>query len=120
MGKIRYNDDAHRKKRDYMRAYYRKRPLETRYPYRKNGRSRHMRGIIKAELVALLGGRCVICGYDRHFAALHFDHIDPATKRGNVAHLIALGDRATATTEALKCRLLCANCHAETTWPVRV
>src|SRR5207302_588790 len=35
---------------------------------------------IKETLVREAGGRCVLCGYDRHTGALHFHHIDPDTK----------------------------------------
>jgi transposase len=68
---------------------------------------------IKALLVEEAGGRCVLCGYDRHVGALQFHHLDPATKS------FGLGVRGVARSlercreEARKCVLLCANCHAE-------
>jgi transposase len=67
----------------------------------------------KQILVGEAGGRCAICGYDRCVAALHFHHVDPATKR------FGLGSRGLARAivhlreEAAKCVLLCSNCHAE-------
>jgi hypothetical protein len=67
----------------------------------------------KAILVAEAGGGCRICGYDRCVTALHFHHLDPASKR------FAIGGRGLAQPldrlreEAAKCVLLCANCHAE-------
>lgn len=68
---------------------------------------------VKATLAAEMGGRCVLCGYDRYFGALHFHHVDPSTKAfaisiDGVARSL---DRARA--EASKCVLLCGNCHAE-------
>jgi hypothetical protein len=70
------------------------------------------------------GGCCAICGYSRCAAALHFHHLDPATKRFNVrgGHTPSL-DRLRE--EAGKCVLLCSNCHAEvesgvTTLPAKV
>jgi len=68
---------------------------------------------VKAILVSEAGGRCALCGYDRHPVALQFHHLDPAEKRfslsaGGVSRSL---DRARA--EARKCILLCANCHAE-------
>ncbi len=67
---------------------------------------------VRDTLIAEAGGRCAICGYDRCPAALHFHHLDPATKRFNVR-----GGRTpaleTLREEARKCVLLCSNCHAE-------
>ena len=68
---------------------------------------------VKSALVAEAGGRCRICGYDRHVAALHFHHVDPGLKRmavsaGGIAYSID-----TLREEAKKCVLLCSNCHAE-------
>src|SRR6185437_7416964 len=66
----------------------------------------------RASLVVEAGGKCASCGYDRYVGALHFHHVDPATK------VFALGGGATRSVErnrreAEKCVLLCANCHAE-------
>jgi transposase len=70
------------------------------------------RRVVRDTLIAEAGGCCIICGYDRCVAALHFHHLDPATKgfgirSGNTPAL----DRVRA--EAEKCVLLCSNCHAE-------
>jgi transposase len=68
---------------------------------------------VKALLVAEAGGCCVVCGYSHNPGALHFHHVDPASKA------FALGDTgvtrslAKARAEAAKCVLLCATCHAE-------
>lgn len=67
----------------------------------------------KATLVSEAGGGCILCGYARYIGALQFHHLDPETKR------FALGGRGLARaiddlrSEAAKCVLLCANCHAE-------
>ena len=68
---------------------------------------------MKEILIADAGGRCVICGYDRHPCALAFHHLDPLSKRmpvsaGGISYALR-----TLRTEAQKCVLLCANCHAE-------
>lgn len=71
------------------------------------------RKALKAIMVERAGGRCSLCGYDRAPGALHFHHLDPATKE------FALGQRGLTRAlkrvqaEADKCVLLCANCHAE-------
>lgn len=68
---------------------------------------------------------CEICGYNAHPAALTFDHLNPAnkyrTKSGNLVHLSDMikGNRyslKTVLTEIEKCRVLCFNCHMETTY----
>jgi len=53
--------------------------------------------------------RCSRCGYSASLAALHFHHRDRSKKEGHVGDLPI----AQAKAEALKCDLVCANCHAE-------
>jgi hypothetical protein len=68
---------------------------------------------MKTILVAEAGGRCAVCGYDRHLGALAFHHLDPLEKRFEInAKGVALALN-TLREEAKKCVLLCANCHAE-------
>jgi transposase len=68
---------------------------------------------IKRILVAEAGGACVLCGYSRTLAALHFHHVDPMEKSfGLGARGVTLSLEA-ARAEAAKCVLLCATCHAE-------
>ncbi len=74
--------------------------------------ARHRRRV-KETLVAEAGGRCVVCGYNRHPRALEFHHLDPREKRlGLSAGGVTLSLRALRN-EAAKCVLLCSNCHAE-------
>jgi transposase-like protein len=68
---------------------------------------------VKSALIDDAGGACVACGYDRSPAALQFHHVDPATKRFGIAHRGMARALDAARVEALKCVLLCANCHAE-------
>jgi 5-methylcytosine-specific restriction endonuclease McrA len=68
---------------------------------------------VKAILVAEAGGACVICGYDRYAGALHFHHVDPATKRFDLSAAGFARSLERARAEARKCALLCSNCHAE-------
>jgi 5-methylcytosine-specific restriction endonuclease McrA len=65
------------------------------------------RKVRRARLIELLGGQCVRCGSTDE---LEFDHIDPETK------VFAVGsDMSRAwdklVEEALKCQLLCCECH---------
>ena len=66
----------------------------------------------KARLVVLLGGACARCGYDKCIGALHFHHLDPTTKSFTISHTYNTAWRRLVN-EAMKCELLCANCHAE-------
>jgi transposase-like protein len=68
---------------------------------------------VKRQLVEEAGGRCRICGFAEHPAALQFHHVDPSTK---AFHLSCQGHSRSIKrmrAEAEKCVLLCANCHAQ-------
>jgi len=68
----------------------------------------------KRLLVAMHGGRCQECGYDKCIAALHFHHKDPSKKKFGLRHKnLASKKWAVVFEESKKCDLLCANCHAE-------
>lgn len=68
---------------------------------------------IKRTLVEEAGGRCVICGYEKHLEALQFHHLDPSTKQFHLGQGGVSRSLARCRAEARKCALLCANCHAE-------
>jgi transposase len=68
---------------------------------------------IKQILISEAGGRCVLCGYERCVAALHFHHVDPATKSFHLSMQGVSRSLRAARAEMAKCVLLCANCHAE-------
>ena len=68
----------------------------------------------KAELVRSKGGKCQCCGYGQNLAALQFHHICSAGKAFQL-DIRSLSNRSSRSihSEAEKCILLCANCHAE-------
>jgi hypothetical protein len=68
---------------------------------------------VKAILVEELGGACALCGYDRTLAGLHFHHVDPESKRFAISLRGLSLSLDTVRSEAKKCVLLCARCHAE-------
>jgi len=68
---------------------------------------------VKRLLVEEAGGRCAICGYDRHPAALQFHHLDPTQKSFGLSRSGVTRSIAVLRAEARKCVLLCSNCHAE-------
>jgi DNA-binding transcriptional ArsR family regulator len=68
---------------------------------------------LKRVLVEEAGGACMLCGYDRSLAGLHFHHLDPAEKSFALSRQGVTRSLASARAEARKCVLLCSNCHAE-------
>ena len=62
-----------------------------------------------------LGGKCVICSYDKCQRALQFHHLDPKTKKFTISDAFSRKAYSTEEIEAevKKCILVCANCHAE-------
>jgi transposase len=67
----------------------------------------------KRKLVQASGGACVRCGYDECHAALQFHHLIPADKEFAISRGGITRAFAELQSEAEKCVLLCANCHAE-------
>jgi transposase len=67
---------------------------------------------VKRQLVEEAGGRCRICGFREHQAALQFHHRDPSQKLFHLSHKGMTRGISRMRAEARKCVLLCANCHA--------
>jgi len=82
-------------------------------------RAQQARGLRrKAELLEMFGGKCEECGYDRNYAALSWHHLDPSRKSFELdARSLSNRSHAAIMEEASKCKLLCANCHAEAHFP---
>ena len=73
---------------------------------------------LKRELVELLGGQCIDCGYKDHLAALDFDHKDPRCKTHTISSMLCKWyPKAVILEEVAKCELRCANCHRVKTNP---
>jgi transposase len=68
---------------------------------------------VKRRLVERAGGKCELCGYNDHLAALHFHHVDPASKAFSISREGTTRSYAEVEAEADKCVLVCANCHAK-------
>ena len=83
------------------------RKARRRESYRRSLRKR--RHSNKRELVTRMGGRCTDCGYDKSVLALEFHHRVPSSKSFALGGFG--GSRRRFEIEALKCDLVCANCH---------
>jgi DNA-directed RNA polymerase subunit RPC12/RpoP len=70
------------------------------------------RRTVKERLDAEAGGRCAACGFDSYVGALQFHHRDPGAKSFALSDQGVTRSLALARSEAAKCVLLCANCHA--------
>jgi hypothetical protein len=77
------------------------------YKYVKNFREKK-----KQKAVQLLGGKCQICGYDKHYKMFEFHHKNPQNKDFAISAKLAWGFKRIKK-ELLKCALLCPNCHRE-------
>lgn len=68
---------------------------------------------LKLKAIQLYGGKCQVCGYDKHPSVLDFHHIDPATKSFGISSGGFSRSWASIESEIKKCILVCANCHRE-------
>ena len=68
----------------------------------------------KLKLIEMMGGKCQKCGYNNNLSALHFHHKDSSKKSFKLGARVLSNKRwDLIVSEARKCELLCANCHAE-------
>lgn len=67
----------------------------------------------KRKLIAEFGGKCQLCGYNTYEGALHFHHLKPTEKAFGISYKGMTKGFQSLLSEAKKCILLCANCHAE-------
>lgn len=66
----------------------------------------------KKKAVDLLGGKCIICGFDKYLSALDFHHLIESDKEFNLSHKIcSIEFDETIIKELMKCVVLCSNCH---------
>src|SRR6266576_725356 len=69
--------------------------------YRQNTRRRN-----KERIVAIHGGKCQLCGYNRFLGALEFHHLDPLTKDFHISKSPTNFSYERLAKEAEKCILL--------------
>ncbi len=66
----------------------------------------------KKRAILYKGGKCIKCGYDKNYAALDFNHIDPSKKECGWTQL-KTRSWENIIKELDKCDLMCKNCHSE-------
>lgn len=71
------------------------------------------RRTLKLRAIKVLGGQCVLCGYDKHPGVLDFHHVDPSTKLFGISAGGFSRSWDSINAELKKCILVCANCHRE-------
>lgn len=67
----------------------------------------------KERSLTYMGGKCIICGYDKCNRALEFHHLDPSTKSFGIGSDGYKHSWEVIKKELDKCILVCSNCHAE-------
>ena len=68
---------------------------------------------LKQMALALKGGKCQFCGYNRYSGALDFHHIDESQKEFDLSTRGLTRSWKRIKKEIQKCVLVCANCHRE-------
>lgn len=68
----------------------------------------------KLFIIQRLGGKCIVCGYNKNLSALAFHHKNPEFKSFNLDfRKISGSTMKKILNEVAKCELLCHNCHSE-------
>jgi hypothetical protein len=68
----------------------------------------------KLQLIELFGGKCEMCGYNKNISAFDFHHRNPDEKSFEIkVQVLKYLDDSVILEEAMKCMLLCSNCHRE-------
>lgn len=65
----------------------------------------------RAMIISLKDSPCTDCGGRFPPCAMHFDHLDPSTKKFIIAKKLNTS-KENILEEIAKCELVCANCHA--------
>jgi 5-methylcytosine-specific restriction endonuclease McrA len=68
---------------------------------------------LKLMAVALKGGRCQFCGYNRYIGALDFHHVNERIKKFDLSTRGLTRSWEKIKKEIEKCVLVCSNCHRE-------
>ena len=79
---------------------------------RRSAQSKRRETKLREELMADRGSRCALWKYSRLPSNLHFHHLDRGAKKFALSGAaLLLHSNAVIQAEAMKCELLCTNCH---------
>jgi hypothetical protein len=92
--------------------YVYKRGIGATHTYCPSCCSTNRKNKVKQQAINYLGGKCVLCGYNKFVNALDFHHLDRKTKLFNISGNFNRSWDAVKA-ELDKCVILCANCHRE-------
>ena len=91
-----------------------KKPISDEEKEKERIRANEVRRALKQKYVDYLGGKCLICSYNKNIKALDFHHKLNTNKKFTIANAIKRKWKWESVKEELdKCELLCANCHRE-------
>ena len=62
-------------------------------------------------LIDIMGGKCLLCGFNQFPEALEFHHINPQEKEFQLSGSALSRSLVSQIAEIQKCTILCANCH---------
>lgn len=71
------------------------------------------RRVLKVRAVEIMGGKCMVCAYQKHVAVLEFHHVHAETKSFGISSGGFSRSWSSIYVELQKCVLVCANCHRE-------
>jgi 5-methylcytosine-specific restriction endonuclease McrA len=71
------------------------------------------RNKVRSMALKVLGGHCMVCGYNKCTDALEFHHRNPNIKEFSLSLDKLTRSWMRVEQELKKCILLCANCHRE-------
>jgi hypothetical protein len=66
----------------------------------------------RKKAINFLGGKCILCGYDKYYGSIDLHHINPNEKDPNFSSLRGWS-WGKIEEEIKKCVPLCRNCHGE-------
>jgi len=117
--KCKHKARWHRKPKSVRKALRRKQWLATKAdPKRYRRHKQRSKSSVRKIRVWLSGLKlklgCRDCGYNKHAAALQFDHEGP--KIAAISELRTSKSRILAEIKRGRCKVRCANCHSIKTW----
>ena len=68
---------------------------------------------VKIQLIEEFGVKCTICGYSKCKGSLVFHHTEPTQKEFSISRRGRTSSIDILRKEAMKCQLVCANCHGD-------